>query len=113
MDLLDHQVRGARFLAARSSALLSDEMGLGKTAQAIAALRLLGPTGSQPAVLVCPSFLMANWQREFSLWAPEIPIRLVTGDAADRFYTNLLPVPVRIMSYESLRSHVGPQSERN
>lgn len=70
-----------RLTAGFTGCVLGDEMGLGKTLQTIAALYCLftsHPLTAQPvpvglgtitkAVVVCPSTLTANWQREFAKW---------------------------------------------
>jgi hypothetical protein len=70
-----YQYQGVAFLYPRYSAILADEMGLGKTMQAITAMRMLLRAGEIKSVLlVCPKPLVTNWQREFGLWAPEIPL---------------------------------------
>jgi len=52
---------------------------------------------------VCPKPLVSNWQREFGLWAPEVPVMTVEGDQARRAWLWQLPdVPVRIANYELL-----------
>lgn len=49
-------------------------MGLGKTIQAIALIHtalkqsVAGRPLAQKAIVVCPSLLVANWQREFKQW---------------------------------------------
>ena len=49
--------------------------------QSITAMRLLLRSGQIARVLlVCPKPLVTNWQREFALWAPEIPVAVVQGD---------------------------------
>src|SRR5207253_10922434 len=70
-----YQFAGVAFLFPRVAAVLADEMGLGKTMQAITAIRLLLHSGEARSVLlVCPKPLVTNWQREFALWAPELPL---------------------------------------
>jgi SNF2 family DNA or RNA helicase len=98
------QFDGIAFLFPRHAAILADEMGLGKTMQAITAIRLLLRRGEVRAVLlICPKPLVTNWQREFSLWAPEVPITVVEGDQARRAWQWQLPdAPVRIANYELL-----------
>ena len=77
-----YQYQGVAFLYPRYSAILADEMGLGKTMQAITAIRMLLRSGELRSVLlVCPKPLVTNWRREFSLWAPEIPLTIIEGDA--------------------------------
>ena len=77
-----YQFQGVAFLYPRYAAILADEMGLGKTMQAITAIRMLLRSGELRSVLlVCPKPLVTNWRREFSLWAPEIPLTIIEGDA--------------------------------
>jgi SNF2 family DNA or RNA helicase len=80
-----YQMDGIAFLYPRHEAVLADEMGLGKTMQAVTALRLLFSQGQiDRALLVCPKPLISNWQREFMLWAPELPVTIVEGSQARR-----------------------------
>lgn len=62
---------------------LADDMGLGKTVQAIAYLafcssqeKIKSPTGllSGPALIICPTSLVANWHSEFTRFAPELTV---------------------------------------
>jgi SNF2 family DNA or RNA helicase len=98
------QFEGVAFLYPRQAAILADEMGLGKTMQAITAIRLLLRRGQvQSVLLVCPKPLVTNWQREFSVWAPEVPLMVIEGDQAKRHWQWRLPdVPLRIANYELL-----------
>ena len=70
--------------------------------QAITAIRLLLRRGEIRSVLmVCPKPLVTNWQREFQLWAPEVPALAIEGDQARRAWQWRLPdVPLRIANYE-------------
>lgn len=80
-----YQYEGIAWIFAQKSALLADEMGLGKTMQTITALRLLLRAGLVRRVLmVCPKPLIPNWQREFKLWAEEIPVTTIEGDGNRR-----------------------------
>jgi SNF2 family DNA or RNA helicase len=98
------QFEGVAFLYPRQAAVLADEMGLGKTMQAITAIRLLLRRGqAQSVLLVCPKPLVTNWQREFGVWAPEVPVTVIEGDRAKREWQWGLPdVPLRIANYELL-----------
>ncbi len=103
------QLEGIAFLYPRHSAVLADEMGLGKTMQAITAIRLLLRSGElRRVLLICPKPLVSNWQREFELWAPEIPVLVIEGDQAKRSWQWQVPdVPVRIANYELLNRDLG------
>ncbi|MDG2385014.1 MAG: DEAD/DEAH box helicase [Pirellulaceae bacterium] len=99
-----YQLSGISFLFPRHTAILADEMGLGKTMQAITSMRLLLHAGEvRTILLVCPKPLVSNWQREFQMWAPEIPVAVIAGDQTRREWQWRLPdVPVKIANYELL-----------
>jgi SNF2 family DNA or RNA helicase len=99
------QWEGVNFLAGRKAALLADEMGLGKTVQTIVALRLLhSQSGLGRTIVVVPSPLAHNWEREFRTWAPDLVVRRVSGTSSDRMATYQLPVKVLIATYEQVRA---------
>ncbi|MEX1040710.1 MAG: DEAD/DEAH box helicase, partial [Pirellulaceae bacterium] len=99
-----YQFEGIAFLYPRHAAVMADEMGLGKTMQAISAMRMLLRAGEiRSVLLICPKPLVTNWKREFSLWAPEIPISVIEGDSAKRNWLwRSQETPVRIANYEIL-----------
>jgi SNF2 family DNA or RNA helicase len=103
-DPFPFQLEGIAFLYPRQAAILADEMGLGKTMQTITTVRLLLRCGELRTVLiVCPKALVTNWQREFALWAPEIPLLVIEGDQARRQWQwQLADMAVRIVNYELL-----------
>jgi superfamily II DNA or RNA helicase len=55
--------------------LLADEMGLGKTVQILAFLRTI----RGKSLVVCPSSLVFNWEREAARYAPDLKTVMVTG----------------------------------
>ncbi len=98
-----YQLEGVAFLYPRFAAVLADEMGLGKTMQAITAIRLLLRAAEiRNVLLICPKPLVTNWQREFHLWAPEIPLTAIEGDQARRHWQWRLTAPLKIANYELL-----------
>ncbi|XP_020978381.1 protein CHROMATIN REMODELING 19-like isoform X2 [Arachis ipaensis] len=54
--------------------ILADEMGLGKTVQAITYLTLLNHLHNDPGphLMVCPAFVLENWERELKKWCPSV-----------------------------------------
>lgn len=70
--------------------ILADDMGLGKTLQVIAFLLSdYRESGGQSlaqrgALIVSPASLVYNWKNEFEKFGPELPIRMITGTAAER-----------------------------
>jgi SNF2 family DNA or RNA helicase len=99
-----YQLDGVAFLYPRHEAVLADEMGLGKTMQAVTAVRLLVHHGQlRRVLLVCPKPLMTNWQREFAMWAPELPVTLVEGGGPRRQWLwREASAPITIANYEAL-----------
>ena len=81
--LRPYQERGFAWLAALGDlglgALLADDMGLGKTVQLIAHLlrrRRTIPKGkaARPSLVVCPTSVLGNWQRELARFAPSLSV---------------------------------------
>ncbi|QDT49292.1 ATP-dependent helicase HepA [Symmachiella dynata] len=97
-----YQYEGIGWMFSQKAALLADEMGLGKTMQTITAIRLLLRSGQvRRVLLVCPKPLIPNWQREFKLWAEELPITTLEGDSARRnMLWNMPGVPILLANYE-------------
>jgi len=86
-ELRPYQRQGLDFLAYTSSiglgAILADDMGLGKTVQALAwveHLRDLDPAGG-PVLVVCPTSVVHNWEREARRFAPGMRVLLLTSGA--------------------------------
>jgi len=68
--------------------ILADDMGLGKTAQTLAHLLLEKRAGrlDRPALVVLPTSLVFNWQREAARFAPELRVLKLHGpDRGERF----------------------------
>lgn len=61
--------------------ILADDMGLGKTLQTITHLALehSGVALLPPSLIVCPTSLVGNWQRELSRFAPQLRVRAYHG----------------------------------
>ncbi|MFE8698107.1 DEAD/DEAH box helicase [Cytobacillus sp. FJAT-53684] len=62
-------------------ACLADDMGLGKTIQLISYLLKVKETekDSGPALIICPTSVLGNWQKEIERFAPELNIYLHYG----------------------------------
>ncbi|MFG2681361.1 DEAD/DEAH box helicase [Streptomyces sp. NPDC048392] len=87
--LRDYQRRGLNWLARMTSSglgcCLADDMGLGKTITLIALHlhRQTDPDAAGPTLVVCPTSLMGNWQREIERFAPGTPVRRFHGTRRD------------------------------
>ncbi|MDP9193371.1 MAG: DEAD/DEAH box helicase [Acidobacteriota bacterium] len=77
--LYDYQKEGALFAARAGRSLIGDEMGLGKTAQAIAAAEIMaGFLDVERVLVVCPTSLKHQWQREIASFSKR-PARVIEG----------------------------------
>ena len=78
-ELRPYQRRGfswMRFLKEWGlGACLADDMGLGKTVQTLALLQAAKDDGERhPALLVCPTSVVGNWQREAARFTPQLDV---------------------------------------
>ncbi|MEA5582581.1 DEAD/DEAH box helicase [Nodularia harveyana UHCC-0300] len=84
--LRPYQERGAAWLAFLQrwglGACLADDMGLGKTIQLIAFLLHLKEQDAleNPTLLVCPTSILGNWEREIKKFAPILKVLQHHGD---------------------------------
>lgn len=61
-------------------ACLADDMGLGKTVQTIALLlKDAQETSAKPSLIICPTSVVGNWQRELSRFAPALHVEVHHG----------------------------------
>ncbi|WP_031486055.1 DEAD/DEAH box helicase [Streptomyces bicolor] len=87
--LRDYQRRGLSWLARMTSlglgCCLADDMGLGKTITLIALHlhRQVDASSAGPTLVVCPTSLMGNWQREIEKFAPGARVRRFHGSRRD------------------------------
>ena len=85
-QLRPYQVRGVSWLAFLErwglGACLADDMGLGKTIQLIAFILHLKEQEilEQPTLLVCPTSVLNNWEREVRKFAPTLSTLIHHGD---------------------------------
>ena len=104
-QLRDYQLVGVSWLSALAEqnlgGILADEMGLGKTVQTLAFLRL--HRGHGPALIVCPTSLLANWQREAERFTPDLKVLLIDGVNRSEKIARLSEYDLALTSYGLLR----------
>ncbi len=80
--LRDYQKRGLAWLNFLErlglNGCLADDMGLGKTLQVIARLLSAAPE-DRPTLLIAPTSVLGNWQREVERFAPSLRVRVHHG----------------------------------
>ena len=111
-QLRPYQMAGVAWMAAQAErgapALLADDMGLGKTLQALAFAAWLRATEpvQAPVLVVCPTSLVANWQREAARFTPGLRTLDWTGpDRASR-RDELAGAGLVVTSYAILRRDI-------
>lgn len=106
--LRPYQARGVAWLRAMTElgigACLADDMGLGKTLQVIALHLHRVAAGQGPTLVVCPTSLVANWEREVRRFAPGVVVRRYHG--TDRGLDGLGGEELVITSYGVARRDV-------
>jgi len=106
--LRDYQTKGVEWLqhlrTCGVGGVLADDMGLGKTLQTIAHLVIEKASGrmEEPALVVCPTSLCFNWEREIAKFAPHLKTLVLRGPKRHARYANIEKVDVVITSYPIL-----------
>ena len=82
--LRPYQVRGYSWLAFLGQcgfgACLADDMGLGKTVQALALIERNWTAGARrPTLLICPTSVIGNWEKEAERFTPGLPLLVHHG----------------------------------
>jgi len=118
--LRDYQLRGFSWLSFMErlglGACLADDMGLGKTIQTLALLcELKEQERLKPSLLVCPTSVLGNWQREARRFAPDLVLDIHHGDRIKDealFKEHLKTVDILLTSYALLTRDRKLFSER-
>jgi superfamily II DNA or RNA helicase len=107
-NLRPYQLEGVTWLQNLSArgvgGILADDMGLGKTLQTIAHICLEKDSGrlERPALIVAPTSLIVNWQREIKKFAPHLRVLPIHGVHRHDAYDGIRDADVVITSYPIL-----------
>src|SRR5450432_1074898 len=84
--------------------VLADDMGLGKTLQTIAHLSIEKASGRmlEPALILMPTSLIGNWQRELKKFAPHLKVLILHGPKRDARRRELPSADVVLTTYPLL-----------
>jgi len=108
--LRPYQMRGYSWLSFLRKwglgACLADDMGLGKTIQTLALIQKDWGSGERrPVLLICPTSVVNNWQKEASRFTPELPVMVHHGIERMRgetFRTTAMEHAIVVSSYALL-----------
>lgn len=102
-NLFPFQAKGVAYAMDKKRVIIGDQPGLGKTSQAAATIEGLN---AFPCLVICPSSLKINWQREFEIVSGRKSILLVDA-VKNNFhkYYEAGMADVFIVNYESLKKY--------
>ena len=108
-ELRAYQQRGVAWMQRLTElgmgGVLADQMGLGKTLMAIALLT--SRAQDRPHLVVCPTSVVGNWERELARFAPDLPIVRHHGPDRPASRRAFRPGHVTVTSYALLRRDIG------
>ena len=103
-----YQQRGVAWLQTMAGlglgTVLADDMGLGKTLQSIALLA--ARADDRPHLVVCPTSVVGNWERELARFAPRLPVLRHHGPGRATTPDAFVPGAVAVTSYGLVRRDV-------
>jgi len=84
--------------------VLADDMGLGKTLQTLACIQAEKTAGrlTAPALVVCPTTLIANWEAEAEKFTPGLKRLVIHGQRRKPFFDIVAEADLVITSYPLL-----------
>ena len=107
-QLRPYQMEGLAWLqnlrARGVGGVLADDMGLGKTLQTIAHVLLEKEQGrlQKPALIVAPTSLVPNWEREIKKFAPQLRVLVFHGTERHAAFERIAQSDVVVTSYPIL-----------
>ncbi|MDD3155170.1 MAG: DEAD/DEAH box helicase [Victivallaceae bacterium] len=105
--LRSYQTEGVAWLRQMTdrnfNVVLADEMGLGKTVQLLALLAERKTRKHHPALIICPSSLVVNWEREAHRFIPDFRVATLDGAGRAELWKNAEEYDLLISSYACIR----------
>ena len=109
--LFPYQARGIRWMHETASLtgglILADQMGLGKTLQINGLLLQDPPSASTPALVVCPTSLIANWVREVEKFAPSLTVLVHRGPNRTGVFRGLQKADIVVTTYDTMVNDIA------
>jgi superfamily II DNA or RNA helicase len=94
------------------SGILADDMGLGKTIQALALLqKVRDEEGPKPSLVVAPTSVLANWERESQKFTPGLRVMVWHGQDRRERAEQLREMDLVLTSYALVRRDVEELSK--
>ncbi len=84
--------------------ILADEMGLGKTVQTLSYLQYLKEKKHEgPSLIIVPTSVMPNWERECQKFVPELRTLVIYGARRENLFKQISESDIVITTYALLR----------
>ena len=114
----DYQKKGFNWLwflySYGLNGILADDMGLGKTLQTLTLIqKAKEEDGSKPALVVCPTSVVFNWEAEIDKFAPGLKCLNLTGSARKDLFNRIEKSDVVVTSYALIRRDIAELKKHN
>lgn len=110
-ELFPYQAQGVEWMLQTirhtGGLILADEMGLGKTIQIIALLLGDKPTTGSPALIICPTSLIANWRKEILKFGPELSVLIHRGPHRTGVTSGLKRAHIVLATYDTVVNDIS------
>jgi SNF2 family DNA or RNA helicase len=105
--LRDYQAEGFRWMQFLSNnnlhGILADDMGLGKTMQTLTHILAEKEKGNTlPCLVIAPTSVVENWQREAQMFAPSLRVTILQGHNRHLRFNLLADTDIALTSYALL-----------
>lgn len=99
VELMGFQKAGVKYAVegAKGRCIIADEQGLGKTIESLAAAKKMN---AFPLVIVCPSHLKINWEREAKKVLPGHSVEVISGRKQRAFWADINIVNYEVVTYQ-------------
>jgi superfamily II DNA or RNA helicase len=94
------------------SGILADDMGLGKTVQSLSLMqKVANDEGRKPSLVVAPTSVLANWEREAERFTPGLKVMVWHGQDRKERAEDLKGMDLVLTSYALVRRDLDQLSE--
>ncbi|WP_225412241.1 DEAD/DEAH box helicase [Stigmatella hybrida] len=94
------------------SGILADDMGLGKTVQSLSLLqKVANEEGRKPSLVVAPTSVLANWEREAERFTPNLKVMVWHGQDRKERAEDLKDMDLVLTSYALVRRDLDQLSQ--